>query len=66
MMLLLQRSPRKMSEDRAVDSEAPAAGQYEPLMNVLMRCSHGNFKRFFLRISKDMFLMLRQSQSLDY
>ena len=36
-----------MSEDRAVDSEAPAAGQYEPLMNVLMRESHGNFKRFF-------------------
>ena len=65
MMLLFQRSPRKMSEDRAVDSDAPAAGQYEPLMNVLMRESHGNFKRF-LRISKDMFLMLRQSQSLDY
>ena len=50
MMLLLQRSPRKMSEDRAVDSEAPAAGQYEPLLNVLMRESHGNFKRFFTNI----------------
>ena len=28
----------------------PLLGQYEPLMNGLMRESHGNFKRFFTNV----------------